>query len=260
MNSNKLELTLELVRDYANNDLKHFTDIVRTAFTNVDPVFLRPRYDKFFWHCAGSVPGWMAQVVLANADAESDGSNKLLKLWQSVNYNEFIEEKVLFHARDEARHSRLFVKLARMAFPSLIGKKDANAKKDSLVRIKKDMLIKSEFIVNELTLIDHLVQMNMGEIRTRLHMELLGPAIHAFSPENSKSKVKAILNGLSHDAVVHISYIASLIESWCETGDKKQLLILYRNRLQDFHEFTIRQTESAVNSYGAGRFPDLLEI
>jgi hypothetical protein len=198
--------------------------------------------------------------MLGNAQAESDGSAKLLNLWQDVNYNREIEDQVLFHATDEALHSRLFVKLADMVFPGVFQDGFLSKYRATLTKIDKHKLAKSATPIDAEALIDHLVQMNMGEVRTRLHMELIAPVLHAFAPDESKDELQRMLQGLAHDEIVHIGYIAGILEEMCNDGDSELVRSLYVRRLHDFNEFTRDQTEGAVANFGAGRFPDLLEI
>jgi hypothetical protein len=255
-----LQNTLDLVREHTGNDLPRFTECVQRAFKEVAPIFLRPRYGEFFWHCSSTVPGWLPRVVLANARMESDGSAKLLSLWQDINYSSEIEDQVLFHATDEARHSRLFVKLVSMAFPGMFADGALSTYRGKLTKIEKHKLVKSATPIDVKALIDNLVQMNMGEIRTRLHMELIAPVLHAFTPDESKAELECMLQGLAHDEIVHIGYIAGILEEMCADGDSELVRSLYVRRLRDFNELTRDQTQGAVASFGAGRFPDLLEI
>jgi hypothetical protein len=255
-----LEHTLQLVKLHSGQDLPHYSRIVLEAFSEVEPVFLKKRYKDFFWHCASSVPGWLAQVVLGNAQAESDGSSKLLELWRSVDYNRGVEDKVLFHATDEARHSRLFLKLADTVFPDMFTGGFLSQVRRSLTKIERDRLTKNQNAIDEAELIDHLVQMNMGEIRTRIHMEFLAPVMNAFSPVERRETLHSTLNGLAHDEIVHIGYIAGILEEWCMVGDTKLIADTYTRRLNDFHKFTVNQTEPAVKAFGFGEYPDLLEI
>lgn len=257
---NHADDVLEAIREYLDEDLPHYTDSLVSAFAYSDPVFTRKRYGEFFWHCASTVPGWLAQVVMANAQAESEGSTKLLSLWQSVHYNDVVEDRILFHAKDESRHSRLFLELVQLAFPNSIDQTLIAHWKTKLPDIRRQSFQKSAQPIPEDQLIDHLVQMNIGEIRTRIHMYLLAPVIHAFTPAENKSRVEKILQGLVLDEVRHIGYTARLMEQWSQTGDAERVRNLYKERLWDFHLITIEQTENTVRQYGQGRFPDLLEI
>src|SRR6187401_1284270 len=110
---------LAQLKNFSNDDLSQYTVILKDSFKQIEPVFTKPKYIDFFWHCASTVPGWIGEVVLANADVESQGSKKLLELWKSTTVNKEIEDSILFHAKDEARHSHLFVKLVSIAFPEM---------------------------------------------------------------------------------------------------------------------------------------------
>jgi hypothetical protein len=248
------------IREFADDELPHYTSALRQGFDAVGPVFTRARYGEFFWHCTATVPGWLARVILANADAESAGSAKLLRLWAGIPGHAEVATQVLAHAKDEAGHSRLFVTLAATAFPWIGREVDLAHVRAGLTRVTPPQLIPDADKLDEALVIDHLVQMNIGEIRTRLHMELLAPAIHEFADDEQRPKVREILDGLGVDEVRHIGYTARLMEAWCREGAADRIAALYRERLADFHRITIEQTEGAVRDYGAGRFPELLEM
>jgi hypothetical protein len=254
------EDVLAAVREYVDHDLPLYTECLRAAFREVEPIFARKRYSEFFWHCASTVPGWLPEVVLANAEVESAGSAKLLSLWQGVDYNTEVEAAVLGHAEDESRHSRVFLKLARHAFPRTIDTSLVEEMARTLPDVRGKQHVKSPTRINEVTLIDHLVQMNIGEIRTRLHMHLLAPTVAAFTPEETKPKVELILTSLVRDEVRHIGYTARLMEVWANSGAATLVRTLYAQRLRDFDVITFEQTAPAVRSYGQGRFPTLLEL
>lgn len=251
---------LTSLREFSDDDLPLFTDCIRNAFASVSPVFTRPRYGEFFFHCAANVPSWLSRVVMANADAESQGSEKLFQLWRGASANAKISKDVLIHAKDESRHSRLFISLIEDSFPGSFSTASLQAKRTNLFRITPESLKQRRFDMPDEELMDHLIQMNMGEIRTRAHMLLLSPVIYALTPAHTKNRVRPILEGLVTDEVRHINYTAHFIESWCQNGDEERIRELYERRLRDFHRLTIEQTEASVRAYGAGRYPDLLEI
>lgn len=251
---------LSEVRLFSDTDLPHYTDCVRKAHQKIEPVFMKARYADFFFHCASSVPGWLARVVLANADAESQGSQKLHYLWRGAISNQRVSSDVLEHARDEAGHCRMFVALVEAIFPGLYTKAALNEKRAGMFRLDHDALNAERFQLDEAELIDHLIQMNMGEIRTRIHMQLLSPVLFAFTPQDAQLSVSHTLQRLVTDEVRHINYTAQFIEAWCENGDSNRIVALYEDRLREFHHFTIHQTEAAVRAYGNGEFPDILEI
>jgi len=253
------EILLQL-KDYSNDDLSRYTVLMKDAFQQVGPIFTKPQYVDFFWHCASTVPGWIADVVLANADAESQGAKKLVDLWKSTTIDKEIEDSILFHAKDEARHSHLFVKLDSIAFPESNTDGELSKIKDGLTKINSHDLVKDGVSVSNYDLLDYLVQMNMGEIRTLVHMHFLGPVIFAMTPKESKDKVYTILQGLAKDEVIHIGYTSKLIEDWCNDSNYTVAKHLYHNRLMDFHKLTVSQTTDTIKKYGQNQYPALLEI
>lgn len=251
---------LSALQEKTDDDLRFYADCVRTSFAEFEPVFTRERYADFFLHCACTVPGWTAATVLANAKKESDGAGDLLKLWAAIKFDQHVQDKVLFHAYDECRHSRLFVDLTNLAFPNLLATERASSFKQGLIKIEKSKLVKSDYTLPEQHLIDHLIQMNMGEIRTRIHIKMLAPVINAFTPKESRLRIESILNGLISDEEVHVSYTAKFINQWCEDGNEDAARTLFQRRLRDFDRYTRMETHAAVTAYGNGQFPDLMEI
>ena len=61
-----VQSVLAAIRDFSNADFSHYTETLKTAFSEVDPLFVRPKYADFFWHCSTTVPGWLPHIVLAS--------------------------------------------------------------------------------------------------------------------------------------------------------------------------------------------------
>ncbi|TAZ73925.1 hypothetical protein ELH70_15335 [Rhizobium ruizarguesonis] len=256
----RVEDVLVHVRARYNSDLPHFTDCIRSAFSEVDAVFWRDQYLGFYWKCVTNVPGYIQDVVIANADAESHGSEGLHDLWQKVHGISEVEDGIRNHYLDESRHARLFLHLTDLSFPEYLREADETRLRNGLFdapnasREKDDLEASIEYII------DNMIQMNIGEIRTRSHMFMIGPVLTAYAPREYKERVDGILGGLVYDEVTHIGYTANIMEEWCRNGHKKLIKDLYKRRLRDFNKFTIDQTRASVELYGQGAFPDIFEI
>jgi hypothetical protein len=248
------------LRTRYNDDLPHFSDCIRSAFDYVDAVFWRERYLAFYWKCVTTVPGYIENVVTSNAVAESAGSKGLYDLWTLVRDSSQIEEGIKSHFRDESRHSRLFLHLAKLAFPNYLTDAQYENERKNLFDSTTAPLIKNERVAGIEYLLDNLIQMNIGEIRTRAHMFMIGPVLTALSPRGNQEKVDGILSGLVFDEVTHIGYTAQLMEEFCRSGHKALISELYKRRLRDFNSYTIEQTRQSIELYGNGEYPDLLEI
>jgi rubrerythrin len=252
-----LDAMLDIVRDYAGEDLPLYTDALRAAFAQVEPVFTRDRYSAFFWNCATSVPDYMPRVVLANGAAESEGSAKLLELWSEIHRDETVASQVMVHAQDESRHARIFLRMTELAFPGTVGSDEFERFERSLPDVRNRDHRKAETELPEEHIIDNLVQMNIGEIRTRLHMHLFAPIVYGMTPDENKRAVQRLFEGLVRDEVRHIGYTARLMERWAENGARRLIADLYAGRLDTFNRMTYEQTESAVRDYGKGLYDDL---
>src|SRR5580693_3293131 len=111
-----IQEVLRSVQACLDDDCANYADILMRASKEVPPVFFTRSYKDFLWHCAASIPNWLAKVVVASANNEGSGAHALLKIWSSVNFHSEAEDGLLHHARDEAGHAKLFVKLAKLIF------------------------------------------------------------------------------------------------------------------------------------------------
>jgi hypothetical protein len=256
----QVESVLGAVREFLSADCPLYTDILRRSFEVVDPVFVRPKYSDFFWHCATTVPGWLPQVVRASAEAESDGSVRLLTLWKAIDTYAEAERWILSHALDEARHSKLFLHLVALAFPQAVSPEELAITRSRLNSITKSDIVKSDSRASEEVFIDHLLKINMGEIRTRIHMHLLAPVIFNLTPVEHQAEMARILDGLDRDEVRHIAYTVQILEEWAKNGGASRMDQMYADNLHAFHHRTMQETEGALKQFGLGQFPELLEI
>jgi len=251
---------LDAIRNTTQHDLSHYSHAVRVAFRRIDPVFVRRGYSEFFFHCATSVPGWLQRVILLNAKGESEGAEGLVQLWQGVTYNDVVSDAIMEHARDESRHSRMFGTVVSKTFPDFLTEGRLSNYIDSFPDIRQHEHQKADEPLPEEHLIDHLVQMNIGEIRTRLHMHLFAPIVMHLCPEENRRTVRKHLEVLARDEMRHISYTAQLMEQWSEDGWAETITQMYLGRLNTFHKITIDHTRASVEQHGEGRFPNLLAL
>ena len=235
-------------------------DIFRSAVRRTPPVYFRKRYADFFWECVENIPGWLPKVVLSCATTENSGAHALMDIWTRVNYHDAAEAGLLRHARDESRHARLFVELAGLAFPGCYAPGLIDSYNECLKPVTAIPLRKNDAcLLPEETLLDYLVQLNIVEMRTRVHLHLLAPAYYGLTPEgDAKERVGTILNGLAGDEARHIAYTSQLLDDWARNGsaDRRRLVELYSLRLSEYNEHTVNHCDSALHDYGQGRLPD----
>src|SRR5262249_38057126 len=155
---------LDAIRERANADLPFFSDIFLSATARIEPVHFKKPYEDFFWHCATTIPNWLPRVVAASATTEGRGAHGLLDIWSRIHCHDRAEAGVLQHAKDEAAHARLFVKLARFAFADNYEPESLKFLEQSLRPLSKDLIVKSTNPMSELMMVDYMTQLNIVEI------------------------------------------------------------------------------------------------
>lgn len=229
--------------------LESYGDCLRAAFTEFDPVFTKEHYADFYLKCSSEVPAWIPSNILANAKKESDGSKLLYEFWRRVRGDSQLENDVMFHIKDEIRHSKLFITLTELAFPQVAEQPFIHKMRNELFSLDESEATKHDEVLSENEIADHLVQMNLGEIRTRVHISMIAPLISAFAPIENRPKVEKLLTALVDDETAHIAYTAKHLENISKSVGVGELKALFVRRLRDLHEYTVYETKAAVNEY-----------
>lgn len=245
------------IKERIGNDLPVYSDALEVAFRDVNPVFVRKEYSDFFWECSKAIPGWLQTIFVHSAVAESIGSKTLLSYWESVQDNKEAEEGLLWHARDEARHSRIFLRLVDLSFPTFVLPKDRQEIEASLHKFP-ETIKKSERRLPEPILLNYLALINMAEIRTLINLHLLAPIFYTLSPKENKDRVANLLFSLQRDEVSHIAYTAKIINDAGSGKGANYVKEMYKKNLTEFGIYSSKGLEDAVKTYGGGNFLDLL--
>lgn len=222
-----------------NNDALPTIDrIVMDQFAAVEPPFVQAWYGDRYRDFA-SDPLWLAHSFVANAEKEAEGSRKLYTIAASARRQPFAEE-ILIHAEDEARHARMYIGMLRILFPEALDDEERRALNNGFPIHEVEVDANLGTPDAELDyLVDQIVQMNIGEIRTRLHQKLLRPVALAYCSPKSLSRMASSLDQIYEDEGRHIIYTATILERLAKNGWKDRIEQLYRRRLVEFGEITL---------------------
>ncbi len=83
-----------------------------------------------------------------------------------------------------------------------------------------------------------LIQMNIAEIRTRVHHLLQRPMLLAHCAPERRRRLARVLDALLLDETRHIAYTAALIEEFACSGEAELVKRLMQERLSDFNAIT----------------------
>lgn len=249
---------LEEIRLHCGEELPFYSALFKRAVSEVPPVFLTREYESFFWECAASIPNWLPRVVAACAVTEGRGAHSLLEVWSRVHGHQMAEDGLLSHAKDEAAHARLFLKLARLAFEDNYAVGNLDDVESSLQPIRKTDIVKSDRdAVSDRMLVDYMMQLNIVEIRTRKNLLMMAPMYYQLTPKENRSQVERILQSLEQDEMSHISYTARVIESSASQKNVDRLGCVYMCRMQNYNDHTIEHCDATKYDYGQGKIPML---
>jgi hypothetical protein len=233
------EITLDALRAAGAGPLPGYTAALTAAEEAAPPPFAEAWYGQKFRRLAAD-GRWLAQSLVTNATIEGDGARELWKM-AAASSDAAVAQRIKRHALDESRHARLYVTMLRLAFPGVVG--DAVA--PGLRALSPGYRVSDELPAAEPSsddaLLDDLIQMNLGEIRTRVHQLLLRPVIAAHARGERVAEVGAVLEALLRDETAHILYTAQLIEQACASGRDHWVRRLMAQRLGEFNEITLRE-------------------
>lgn len=232
------ELTLEAIGKAATRPIDNYGQLLRLAFKDHPPAFSQKWYGEKYRKYAID-PLWLCQSLIDNSSKEGEGAEKLWRLAASSDIPA-VSEAVRLHAVDEARHSRLYLGMLRVAFPVSVDDESLKELYDHTpaftIKDHPDRL--GDF--SDLLVLDHLIQMNIGEIRTRVHQLLLMPVIQAHCSRDKRARVRLqrVLDSILADETKHILYTAELIETAMERNQRYISDLLY-HRLEEFNQITL---------------------
>jgi hypothetical protein len=233
------EDTIQALRANGTERLPVYESALRAACTAHPPPFGQAWYGDRY-RAVASDPVWLAASLVANAEKEGEGARKLWTLSGRTPDSQ-VAEAIRRHAIDESRHAMMYVAMCELVFPdALAGEIEQHARSLS-PRYSSDDPPSLAKAPPELIL-DDLIQMNIGEIRTRIHQLLLRPMIVAHCPVERQQRLSRVLDALLDDETRHVQYTARLIEKAAEGGHAGSIQATLAVRLNDFNAITLDET------------------
>jgi len=241
--------TLGAFREHSVPGLPFYDQALIEACTAFPPPFGEQRYGDVYRSRAAN-PEWIAFSLIAAAKSEGEGSGHRFDM-AACTPDQEIARQMRQHALDEAHHSRLYVALLRLIFPTATdGELQAQLRNLSPHYAGPAVRLSStESAWAYPATVDELIQMNLAEIRTRTFQLIQRPALLSYCPAKPRQQLGRILDKLLLDETRHVLYTALLIERHAQasaTGGA-QIAELMQERLREFN----RMTEADL---AAGRF------
>jgi hypothetical protein len=240
-------LTLRPLRARGAGSLPGYERSLRAACDASPPPFGMAWYGDQYRALAIDAE-WLATSLIDNAAKEGEGSRKLWRL-AGRSADPEIAELIRRHAVDESRHALVYIAMLETAFPGAVPGQARWKLNDLSPRYRLKDTPPRRRPASRHRVLDELIQMNIGEIRTRIHQLLLAPMITAFCPGDARRRLSRMLDSLMRDEIRHVEYTARLIERAIRNGDAAFVRRTMARRLAEFNRITLTDVgESAYVS------------
>lgn len=239
-------LTLRPLPARGTGSLPGYARSLRAACKAAPPPFGMAWYGDRYRELAIE-PRWLATSLIDNAAKEGEGSRKLWRLAGRTADPE-IAEQIRRHAVDESRHALVYVAMLETAFPGAVGGGVRRTLTDLSPRYRLKDGLPRRRAVSRRRVLDELIQMNIGEIRTRINQLLLAPVITEYCPRHGKRRLSRMLASLMEDETRHIEYTARLIERAIRGGDEAFVHRTMARRMAEFNRITLAEVGGAYAS------------
>ncbi|PWU22917.1 MAG: hypothetical protein C5B48_09500 [Candidatus Rokuibacteriota bacterium] len=232
------ELTVKALRPLGGDAWANYRQaLIRACRRSPPPFGTRPYGD--IYRDAATDPHWLAGSLMANAAHEGEGAGQLWDL-AACTSDPVVAGQIADHAIDESGHARAYIALLDLAFPGAVDD-DFHAQ---LVTLSPGYTRESRLAPHDGSpfarpvTVDDLIQMNIAEIRTRVHHLLQRPMLLVHCAPNRRHQLVRILDTLLLDETRHIAYTAALIETFARSGEAEQVRRLMGERMADFNAIT----------------------
>lgn len=222
-------------------DLGFYLEALRDGLTSSPPPYSFHLFSNEYRAMVRD-PSWFAGLLVSDADLEGYSAKQLWCWAHRIDDIDFsIGAKK--HAKDEARHSRMFAHLLFSLFPET----DTTANRGRLQAMSPKLNSDPPNKLPAQTFEDSLqsaILVNLYEIKALVLGKLLKPTVAAYSTCDRIQRHDAITTALLADEVTHIQYTATFIERANRSGYGKIIRdsmiehqnALNRRTLDDLHD------------------------
>jgi hypothetical protein len=232
-------LTLRALARGGAGGLRGYARALRAACAGSPPPFGRFWYGERFRRLARD-PDWLARALVDNAAKEGEGARKLWRL-AGRTADPLIADQVRQHAVDESRHALIYVAMLETVFPGVV----SSRLRATLVRTSPRYRLRDRppghAPLPGRRVLDELIQMNLGEIRTRINQALMGPVVRAYCPPAGRRRLARMLRSLMDDETRHVAYTARILEHAIAEGRGDFVRRTMAHRLSQFNRLTERE-------------------
>ena len=240
------KLALNYLQTYSPQPFEGYSAYLMEACEIHSPLYGTAWYGDIY-HQLVRKPEWFANSLIINADKEGYGSRQIWKFSQNIE-NQKYAELVRGHSIDESRHSKMFITMLDILFPTAIETEFREQLKALSPGYSKQnhpptKPITTDHFMKEQTVIYELIHINLIEIRALILQLLLRPVLQAYVTPEALSKLTRMSDLLIHDEVNHIGYSAYCIEEFIKHGNNELVREMMIDRQAAINKLTLEDLE-----------------
>jgi hypothetical protein len=218
--NNVSELAIDYLQRYNCPVSEDYKTVLREACNINPPPHGKAWYGKLYRQFARD-PEWFASSLIVNATEEGEGSRGVWQFAKQIEDRQFAE-LVRSHSIDESRHSKMFVALLDIIFPTKIEadyRAELQALSPEYYHHKHPSIepVSADKMMDEQQVMDEIIQINLLEIRALILQLLLRPVLQAYATPENLPRVTRMSDLLIYDETKHIEYSAYCIGKYMES-------------------------------------------
>lgn len=180
---------------------------------------------------------WLAKLLVVNAQKEADGARQLWALAGRID-DPSRRNQVRVHAIDESRHASYYISMLELAFPDAATNEQLRELRAISPGYKASDAPELTPSADNISILDEIIQMNIGEVRTLVNQMLMRPVLDVIAPAKNRKRLLGLIDALGADELSHVSYTANVIEDMSTVADIPYIMTL---RMQEFAEITCKE-------------------
>ncbi|MDJ0737016.1 MAG: hypothetical protein QNJ47_23600 [Nostocaceae cyanobacterium] len=250
--NNVSELVINYLQRYGCQISEDYKTFLREACEIYPPPHGMAWYGNYYRQFARK-PEWFANSLMANAAEEGNGSRKVWQFSRCIQDSE-CAKLVRSHSIDESRHSKMFVALLNILFPTQLSadfRSQLQALSPNYYHHKHPTTepINRDSILDTKMVMDEIIKINLLEIRALILQLLLRPVLQAYATPKDLAKVTTMSDLFIYDETKHVEYSAYCIGKYIQQGNQEWVREMMIYRQQTVNEMFLTDVE-LENSLG----------
>ncbi|PCE33152.1 hypothetical protein [Burkholderia ubonensis] len=220
-----------------------YSNVLAQALAGNDPPYAKGWFGNDFRRRSRDQE-WLISLLLSNVDMEGYSAGRLWEYGARIG-QVAMARGIQKHACDEAKHSRMFARIAFSTFPRI----ETEQLRDRLRGCAPALNLTTPAAngVGEShdfeELLNSLILINLFEIRALFLEKLLTPVLFAHAPEASRGYLERAMAIIVWDEVGHIRYTADFLADLANQGYEEQIIVSMR----EFQSVLNRLTEKEMD-------------